>query len=200
MYCNANPTNYIDANGDSTRLWVETTGVGHTWITTGEGENTRVYSYGRYDDIKYPKLHSLCPAGDGVLLRLEGKEALAYLDSKSTTNPISITVTDITDEMVNNYMDAIFSSSQELPSNPNKSYYQNPSAHVIDEYNILTNNCTTFATEALLNLGSTAVGGSLYIPSSNGKGYSLIGAQVFITPIALSIHLKNKQSCAQKRQ
>ena len=42
----------IDVDGDSVRVYTETTsnyGLGHTWISTGEGENMVVYSYGRYD-------------------------------------------------------------------------------------------------------------------------------------------------------
>ena len=49
QYAANNPIINTDINGDSVRVYTETTGAGHVWISTGEGENMVVYSYGRYN-------------------------------------------------------------------------------------------------------------------------------------------------------
>lgn len=48
-YCVNNPVKYIDENGDSTRVYIETNQLGHTWLSVGEGKDMVVYSYGRYN-------------------------------------------------------------------------------------------------------------------------------------------------------
>ena len=49
QYAENNPIRNIDVNGDSVRVYVETNGEGHSWISVGEGDEMIVYSYGRYD-------------------------------------------------------------------------------------------------------------------------------------------------------
>ena len=77
------PMKNIDVNGDSIRVYTETTsnyGLGHAWISAGEGENMIVYTYGRYDGTdKGPNgsINSLAD-GPGVLVRLTGEKALSY--------------------------------------------------------------------------------------------------------------------------
>ena len=48
-YCLGNPVVNIDAQGDSVRVYIETMGFGHTWISAGEKDEITLYSYGRYD-------------------------------------------------------------------------------------------------------------------------------------------------------
>lgn len=185
-YCNWNPIKNIDLHGDSTQLWVETEGVGHTWITTGEGDDMIVYSYGRYDDLDKNKrnFRSLTMKGDGVLLRLTGEEARQYQDEKiAKTNPISVVIHDITDTQTQEYFDNVFYGSEETPSNERSKYYQNPNAHVIDIYHLLNNNCTTKSIQAINALGSNMFYQQTYIPSPNGQGYYMNGNIMFIPHI-----------------
>ena len=80
-YCVNNPIFYIDPNGKKPRIYVETQMFGHTFITTGEGENTIVYTYGRYGHVNWNKSSSasLAPSGEGVLVILTGNEAIEYI-------------------------------------------------------------------------------------------------------------------------
>ena len=190
-WCNNNPINYIDLHGDSTRIWVETEGVGHTWITTGE-EDMIVYSYGRYDDLDKDKdcLRSFTVKGDGVLLRLTGEDAKQYQEDKiEKTNPLCVVIPDITDAQMQEYFDNIFYSTEELPSKEGKIYYQNSNARVIDTYHLLYNNCTTKSIQAINSLGSNMFSAETYIPSPNGRGYHVNGNKSFIMPLCLYLYL-----------
>ncbi len=51
-FCNDNPVNFVDPDGEAPRLYIQKSGLGHTFVTTGEGVNTVVYSYGRYGALK----------------------------------------------------------------------------------------------------------------------------------------------------
>ncbi len=50
-YCGGDPINRGDYDGEETRVYVETNRLGHTFITTGKGTSTTVYSYGRYGGL-----------------------------------------------------------------------------------------------------------------------------------------------------
>ena len=69
-YCLDNPVKYIDFNGETPRVYIETNSFGHTFVTTGEGKNTIVYTYGRYGEVKWNKSNSgsLSLSGEGVLI------------------------------------------------------------------------------------------------------------------------------------
>lgn len=43
-----NPLKYVDPQGDTVRVYTETGGAGHAWISVGEGKDMTVYSFGRY--------------------------------------------------------------------------------------------------------------------------------------------------------
>ena len=194
VYCNGNPITFVDLHGDSTRLWVETTGVGHTWITTGEGNEMTVYSYGRYDDLGKDKnsARSLTLEGDGVLLRLTGTDAQKYQDDKlANTTPFSIVIQDLNDAEVQNYFDNLFYGSIELPSKETGKYYQSSNAHVIDTYHLLNNNCTTKSVHAINALGS-ALFQKTYVPSANGKGYNMNLNLMFVSPLNLYMYIRKK--------
>ena len=47
-YCAGNPMKYIDKDGKKTRIYISKNLPGHAFLTTGEGSNTIVYTYGRY--------------------------------------------------------------------------------------------------------------------------------------------------------
>jgi RHS repeat-associated protein len=156
-YARNNPIRNIDPTGDSVRVYTETERFGHAWISTGEGNNMTVYSYGRYDGTnKGPEGSSNSASnGPGVLLKLSGSDGLKYNKEKAETTDVSVyVITDVTDEAISSILDAKFNSSDVLPSKPKGKYYNNPSAHVVDEYNLLNNNCTTVVSDALNEGGS----------------------------------------------
>ena len=153
-----------------------------------------VPKYGRYDDLGKEKssFRSLSSTGDGVLLRLTGDDAMLYQEGKiKQTNPISVVIQDITDEQMQNYFDNMFDTSIELPSKVSGAYYQNSNAHVIDTYNLFSNNCTTKAVQAINALGSTFFQEGI-VPSPNGRGYELNINKQFTTPVGLCMFLKLK--------
>lgn len=56
--CFDNLLKYIDVDGKILRLYVETNGFGHVFVTTGSGKSTTVYAYGRYGDLNWNKSSS----------------------------------------------------------------------------------------------------------------------------------------------
>jgi RHS repeat-associated protein len=155
-YAALNPVNNIDVNGDSVRIYTETSGVGHTWISTGEGNNMTVYSYGRYNGTNKGtdgSSNSLAN-GPGVLLKLTGEEAKNYNERKADNGMSVFVVTDVADDKVTDILDEKFNSSTVMPDNPQSEYYNNPSAHIVDEYKLFSNNCTTLVSDVLNQSGS----------------------------------------------
>ena len=87
VYCLGNPIVNIDVKGDSVRVYIETVGLGHTWISAGEGDEMVVYTYGRYDHTY--KGNALSD-GPGVLVRLSGDKAKEFNDYKQSEGKMSI--------------------------------------------------------------------------------------------------------------
>lgn len=52
----------------------------------------------------------------------------------------------------------------QLPANPQSEYKGNSAAHIIDEYDILRNNCATTVSEALNAAGSNILKGYIQQP------------------------------------
>ena len=193
-----NPICNVDVNGDSIRVYTETTsnyGLGHTWISAGEGENIIVYTYGRYDGTNKGSdgsSNSLAN-GPGVLLRLPGKEGKEYNNTKISKNEVSVfTISDAYDIELIEYMDNIFNASTKKPQNPNGDYYNNSNARIIDEYSLLKNNCTTKVSEALNNINSKILEVKVSIPVNNYETWEFYTrTQTFNTPRGLQNHLNN---------
>ena len=149
-YCLDNPVKYIDFNGETPRVYIETNSFGHTFVTTGEGKNTIVYTYGRYGEVKWNKSNSgsLSLSGEGVLIILKGKEAIDYIreeiyDQKAKVYEIS----NADDAKVDGFFQDLFDSSELKPT---KGKYMNSDhAKVINEYDLFDNNCTTISIKAL---------------------------------------------------
>ena len=81
-----NPIRYIDPTGmgpkDPVRIIIESGNaingnVGHTFVAIGSGENTVVYTYGRYAALGKNKgsLNATNLSGEGVLIRFTGSDA-----------------------------------------------------------------------------------------------------------------------------
>ncbi|MGL4332710.1 MAG: RHS repeat-associated core domain-containing protein [Bacteroidales bacterium] len=76
-YCAGNPVMFVDPDGKQPRIFIETKGFGHAFASVGTGENTVVYTYGRYGDLKKDKsiARNTNPIGEGVLIKLTGNDA-----------------------------------------------------------------------------------------------------------------------------
>jgi hypothetical protein len=152
-YCLNNPIKLVDPDGETPRIYIEKNGVGHAFITTGEGKNTTVYTYGRYlgGDKGKSSSNSIDPTGKGVLLKLTGKEAQRYIkDQLKNKNAQAYELTDASDEKVDAHFDNLFSSGRKLTSDEAAKYDGNPNgygksedARVIDTYDLLDNNCVS---------------------------------------------------------
>jgi RHS repeat-associated protein len=152
-----NPLYYTDPHGDTVRVYTETSGAGgHAWLSVGEGENMTMYTFGRYAGTN-DEWHgiNILSNGPGVLVKLSGAEASEYNQKKfDKTGATVFQILDITDEAVQEQMDAKFYSSTKLPE---KGEYKGDSrAHIVGDYKLLSNNCTTVVCDALNDAGSEA--------------------------------------------
>ena len=74
---------FVDPDGRVVRIYIESGIIGHTFVTTGEGSNTKVYTYGRYGEF-YPissgiTIGKYTPTGEGILAIGSGEQAADYL-------------------------------------------------------------------------------------------------------------------------
>lgn len=149
-YCLNNPVKFVDPDGRVPRIYVETQGVGHAFITTGEGKNTTVYTYGRYGDLDKNKSSSgmLSRSGEGVLIIMKGEEALNYIKQEYKGKEANIyEITNGSDAKIDEYFNKMFESSDKKPSGDGK-YANAENARVVDTYDLFENNCTTKTVEA----------------------------------------------------
>ena len=82
VYCAGDPVNFVDPEGLTPILYIQKSGLGHVFVTTGEGINTTVYTYGRYgalNETSGSNSGRFTPKGEGVLLRLTSDSAIQYL-------------------------------------------------------------------------------------------------------------------------
>jgi RHS repeat-associated protein len=199
IYCMNNPVRFIDPNGDSVRIYTETTGFGHSWVSVGEGNEMVIYSYGRYNGTNKGQDGSSnsLSNGSGVLLRLTGEEAKNYNEEKLLNTEMSTyVVTDVTDEQIATVYDEMFNSSTKMPDKGK--YANNSSAHVIDEYKLFSNNCTTIVEDVLKETGSKVMNATQRITNrSLGESFDITVRERFIKPSSLQSHLnyisKNKK-------
>ena len=190
-YCLGNPVVNIDVQGDSVRVYVETVGLGHTWISVGEGDEMVVYTYGRYDHTY--KGNPLSD-GPGVLVRLSGDKAKEFNDEKELEGKLSVfTISDVNDNDIMDIANKLFDSSEQLPSERSKRYANDPDAHVIDEYSLLNNNCTTFVSDLINKSGSKVLNYQHVISTSPiGTPITIPSTHRFINPRSMKSYLNSK--------
>ena len=191
VYCLGNPIVNIDVKGDSVRVYIETVGLGHTWISAGEGDEMVVYTYGRYDHTY--KGNALSD-GPGVLVRLSGDKAKEFNDYKQSEGKMSIfTLTDVKDNDIMNIANELFDSSGQLPSERSKRYANDIDAHIIDEYSLLNNNCTTFVSDLIKMSGSKVLNYQRVIYASPiGSPITIPSTHRFVNPRSMKSYLSNK--------
>ena len=188
-----NPVCNIEINGDSVRVYTETDSYGHSWLSVGEGDDMVVYSYGRFNGTykgqKGINFANGLGNGDGVLLRMTGEKSKDYQSEKEELGMNAFTITDITDEDVSKILDAKFSSSSKLPNMPGRDYYNAPYAHIIDDYKLLGNNCTTFVSDILNQAGSKALEIINIGTNILGSHISISVKERYVSPAVLQWHL-----------
>ena len=150
-YCLNNPLKYVDVDGKEPRIYVETQKLGHTFITTGAGANTTVYTYGRFGglDANKSSARDLSRTGEGVLIIMKGDEALNYITEEVKNKGASIyEIKNGSDEKIDAYFNDMFNSSDQRPSGDRK-YSNAENAKVVDKYDLFNNNCTTKSVDAV---------------------------------------------------
>ena len=151
LYSGDNPITFLDNDGKKTRIYIETNGLGHSFVTIGEGGNTVVYTYGRYGALGSlgSVSHGYTPNGEGVLIRKTGKEAIQYLNEEQKKGNLSIyTLENSNEQNVASFYDNKWKKGT-APTASSKSTKNDPNARVINEYNLFNNNCTTTTIESV---------------------------------------------------
>jgi RHS repeat-associated protein len=153
-YCYQNPVRLIDPDGNQVDVIVDKGNwfkgdVGHTFISVGSGDNQTVYTYGRWAGT-YPVLgvHGPLNNGPGVMIKLVGEDARAEIKNYISKYDAQVyRISNVDESIVKSYLDNQFISSSTLPNQ--KKYKDDTRAHVIDEYSIPSNTCTTKSEGAL---------------------------------------------------
>lgn len=125
-------------------VYVETDGASHVFVEI----DGIVYSYGRYDGSYSPASGSLAPLGDGVLLKLEGKNATNFIAERNAKYPTDKYSVKVDGAKVKAYYNKLYNSG--TPLTGKDGYYKYGRA--IDTYNLMGpggNNCTTITYKAL---------------------------------------------------
>lgn len=176
VHCANNPLKFVDPDGQNPRIYVETNGLGHVFVTTGDGKNTTVYTYGRYADVDKNKsiARQTSPTGQGVLIIYQGDDAAKYIKDQIRNNNAEIfEFTKAVDSDVDtHYMNLFKNNSKVFQS---KKITNDSRAKVVDEYNLFINNCTTTSIKAI-----------------KAGGGDISGFENNISPLGLSKSLTDK--------
>ncbi len=190
LYCAANPLVLIDYNGLAPRIYYQLNGFGHTFVTTGSGKSTTVYSYGRYGALGKDKssARKTTPVGEGILYVLKGDDAKNYLSQQISIGVSVFQFSTADEQKVDQFFQSKFDSSDQIPTEGSAA--NDPNARVIDEYDIVDNNCTTMSLEAIEQSG----GNVTYIKSNNIPAGACIDtkASVFIEKLDVLTGFKNE--------
>ena len=139
-------------------------------MTTGEGKNTVVYSYGRYgalSGISGITSGEWTPIGEGVLWRKTGDNAAEYLKEVNDGNLEIYQINEANDAEVATYYDDKFNKGSS-PTDEGRSSFNNPAARVIDTYFLLGNNCVTTSLDGI-NASSTIIETNIIAPKKLAK-------------------------------
>ncbi len=158
-----NPIMYVDKDGREPRVYVETKGTGHTFLTIKNGNDVIVYTYGRYaggDALTGGA------TGAGVLVRYTGEKAKDFIKTELyRMDAKAYEIKDVSDSKIQSVMDKIYNNSTTKPKTGNEDV--DNYGKVIDNYNLFDNNCTTSTIDGVTKGGSNVFkDDSFVIPSS----------------------------------
>jgi RHS repeat-associated protein len=150
----------IDLDGLEVKVYTETIGFGHTFLSVGKGKDIVVYTYGRY--LGGEGFFGLY--GRGVLVKLTGKDAKKYIkDEVKGVKAKSYEIKDAKEDEVKAVADKVFGMGRKLTTDEatkeykmaNEGYGTAEDARVVDSYDAFNNNCTTKVIDALKVGGSS---------------------------------------------
>ena len=124
--------------------------VGHTFVVLGSGKDMTAYTYGRWAGTNENSSGSHSPLnnGSGVMVKLEGKEAMQeaqkYVDKYGAQG---YEIENASESFVRTKLEDEFNSSSQTPDTGK--YKGDERAHVIDNYDLTSNNCTTKSLDAV---------------------------------------------------
>ena len=130
-------------------MYIETNSWGHVFLSTGEGASLTVYTYGRYGNT-WKNIHSVgSTAGEGILIRLKGNDAQRLINDEDKRFGLNaFTFEQDKDAEINAYFDNILQEKSADPSNK-RDVKNIGKGIVIDEYNVVNNNCVTTTLNAI---------------------------------------------------
>ena len=166
-YCAGDPVNLVDPDGEKPRIYIQEGGVGHVFLSVGDGRNIIIYSYGRYGAL-YEFLGktwgSANPTGEGVMYKYEGEEAYEFLNEHKAEITAIFEVNSNDDSRIMSYYDAQLDPNKR-PTNKSKKSYYDKNAYVIDAYHIIKNNCVKKTLKGI-NLVNIYIDGDYTMPTS----------------------------------
>ncbi len=123
--------------------------VGHVFVSVGSGANQTVYTYGRWAGTEESSgSHSPLNNGPGVMVKLTGDDARAEIEKYVEKFDAEVfELTNIDESAVKSNLESEFNKSGETPEQGK--YEGDNRAHVIDDYKLLSNNCTTKSLDAV---------------------------------------------------
>nr|WP_291149109.1 RHS repeat-associated core domain-containing protein [Flavobacterium sp. UBA7680] len=124
--------------------------VGHTFVSVGSGKNMTVYTYGRWagTDANSSGVHTPLNNGNGVMVKLTGKDALAEVQKYVEKFGAEVyQINNANEKKVGATLENEYNKSDKTPETGK--YKGDERAHVIDKYDISENNCTTKSLEAV---------------------------------------------------
>ena len=123
--------------------------VGHTFVTVGSGKDMTAYTYGRWAGANRSSGGMPNPLGNGngVLVKLTGNDAMKEVKKYVNEGAKVYDVANTSENIVRDNFEQQFNSSSETPKTG--SYKGDDRAHVIDQYDLTTNNCTTKSLDAV---------------------------------------------------
>ena len=148
-HCAANPLRFTAPTGERPIVYIETNSWGHVFLSTGEGASLTVYTYGRYGNTwkNIPSVGST--AGEGTLIRLKGNDAQRLINDEDKRFGLNaFTFEQDKDAEINAYFDDILHEKSADPSNK-RDVKNIGKGIVIDEYNVVNNNCVTTTLNAI---------------------------------------------------
>ncbi len=170
-----------DLDGLEARVYTETDGFGHTFITLGTGENLVVYSYGRY-----ARASSSESAHDGVLMRYSGTDARQYLATElHKYDAQAFEIKDADEGKLRRWFEAMWQSGSYVTEG--NTQLVEKLGRRIDEYNLFTRNCTSVVCDALKLTGS-----KVFDESIDLGVFSIDYDEDFVIPLSLEKFLEWK--------
>ena len=124
--------------------------VGHTFVSVGSGKNQTVYTYGRWagTDASSGSSHSPLNNGPGVMVKLTGDEARAEINKYVNDYGAQVfELANVDESQVQSNLESEFNKSTETPDQGK--YEGDNRAHVIDNYELTSCNCTTKSLDAV---------------------------------------------------